>query len=156
MADTSDKANPSTSSLLSRLYKTSNLDDVRDFIETYDGEFISTPFHQHIQKLSAERNLIPEHIIKNCGIDRNYGHQLFSGIRQPSRDKVIQLAFGFPLTVEETQDLLKIAGKSPLYPKIKRDAVLLYCLKNQICFMEAQAALQELSLRLLGREGRYE
>lgn len=153
MPDNPGKSNPSTSSLLSRLFKTAEL---KDFIETFDGAFIKPSLHEHLQRLCAERGLVPEHVIKGCGIDRTYGHQLFSGVRQPSRDKVIQLAFGFPLDVEETQKLLKVAGKSPLYPKIKRDAVLLYCLKNRIGFIDAQEALQELSLPLLGKEGRYE
>jgi hypothetical protein len=153
MPDHPGKSSPSTSSLLSRLFKTAGL---KDFMETFDGAFIRPSFHGHIQRLCAERGLVPEHVIKNCGIDRTYGHQLFSGIRRPSRDKVIQLALGFPLTVEETQELLKAASKSPLYPKIKRDAVLLYCLKNRLGAIEAQTALQELSLPLLGREGRYE
>lgn len=150
-----DKPPASTSNLIGRLFKTSGLSDVKEFIRIHDGVFIETPFHQYIRRICEERNLIPERVIKRCGIDRTYGHQLFSGIRKPSRDKVIQLAFGFPMTVEETQALLRAAGKSPLYPKIKRDAVLLYCLKNNLRFMEAQAALQELSLPLVGREDRY-
>jgi hypothetical protein len=153
MAHSPDKSNLSTSSLLGRLFKTAGL---KEFLDIFDGMFIDPSFHEHLQRLCAEKNLIPEHVIKSSGIDRTYGHQLFSGIRQPSRDKVVQLAFGFPLTVEETQELLKVAGKSPLYPKIKRDAVLLYCLKKRMSFIDAQAALQELSLPLVGREGRYE
>ena len=95
-------------------------------------------------------------MIRTSGIDRTYGHQLFSGLRQPSRDKVIQLAFGFSMSVDEAQELLKIAGKSPLYPKLRRDAAIMYCLNNGISFCDAQAVLQELSLPLIGREGRYE
>lgn len=143
----------STSTLMKRLFKTARL---RSFMKTYDNEFVKTTFREYIQKLCAERDLVSEHVIKNCGIDRTYGHQLFSGLRQPSRDKVIQLAFGFSLDVDETQELLKAAGKSLLYPKIKRDAAIMYCLKNKIGFFDAQATLQDLSLPLIGREGRYE
>lgn len=148
-----NKSDPNTSGLLQRLFKTP---DLKVFLQTNDREFLTETFVVRVQRLCTDRGLVAEHVIKNCGIDRTYGHQLFNGVRQPSRDKVIQLAFGFPLTVEETQELLKAAGKSLLYPRIKRDAVLLYCLKNRSGFIDVQAALQELSLPLLGREGRYE
>ena len=148
-----NKPKISTSTLMKRLFKTARLNT---FMKTYDGAFVKTTFREYIQRLCSERELISEHVIKSCGIDRTYGHQLFSGLRHPSRDKVIQLAFGFSLDVEETQELLKVAGKSALYPKIKRDAAIMYCLKNRIGFFDAQATLQELSLPLIGKEGRYE
>jgi transcriptional regulator with XRE-family HTH domain len=106
--------------------------------------------------LAAERGLNCSHIASRCGVDRVYMHQLFSGIRQPSRDKVIQIAFGLSLGVDETQALLRSAGKAALYPRIKRDAAVLYCLKHSVPFYEMQEALLELALPPLGREGRYE
>lgn len=149
--NTKNKIN--TSTLMKRLFKTSRL---KAFMKTYNDEFVKTTFREYIQRLCAERDLISEHVIKNSGIDRTYGHQLFSGLRQPSRDKVIQLAFGFSLNVNETQELLRIAGKSLLYPRIKRDAVIMYCLKNSVSFYDAQATLEEFVLPLIGKEGRYE
>jgi len=138
---------------MKRLFKTARLNT---FLKTYDGEFMKTTFREYIQSLCVQKELVCEHVIKSSGIDRTYGHQLFSGHRLPSRDKVIQLAFGFFLDVDEAQELLKVAGKSPLYTKIKRDAAIMYCLKNRISFFDTQATLQELSLPLIGKEGRYE
>jgi len=143
----------STSALMSRLFKASRL---KAFMQTYDSAFLRTTFREYIQRLCAEKDLVCEQVIRTGGIDRTYGHQLFSGLRQPSRDKVIQLAFGFSMSVDEAQELLKIAGKSPLYPKLRRDAAIMYCLNSGVSFCDAQAALQELSLPLIGREGRYE
>jgi hypothetical protein len=97
---------------------------------------------------------VPERVIKLASIERTYGHQLFNGTRKPSRDKVIQLAFGFGLDVDETQELLKIAQKSLLYPKIKRDAVILYCLNNHKSIIQTQSVLETLGVILLGGEER--
>jgi len=49
------------------------------------------------RQLCHGRGEIAEHIVKQDGSGRTYGHQLFSGRRKPSRDEVIQLAFGFGL-----------------------------------------------------------
>lgn len=147
------KSKISTATLMKRLFNTTRL---HAFMDTYDGDFVKATFHEYIQKLCSEKGLVTEHVIRRAGIDRTYGHQLFSGHRRPSRDKAIQLAFGFSLNAEEAQELLKTAGKSLLYPKIKRDAAILYCLQNGVGFFEAQATLEELELPLMGREGRYE
>lgn len=78
------------------------------------------------------------------------GHQLFNGTRKPSRDKVIQLAFGFGLDMEQTQQLLKAAQKSPLYPKIKRDAAILYCIMHEFDFVKTQKLLGSFDIETLG------
>ncbi len=153
MAKEQSSSNIPTSTLMRKLFKTARLNS---FMTDYDGIFITGDFCARLKELCIEKNVSCAQVIRSCGIDRTYGYQLFSGVRQPSRDKVLQLAFGFPLSVEETQELLRIAGKSPLYPKIKRDAAILFCLRHNTDFCGTQAALQELSLPLIGREGSYE
>lgn len=140
-----------TSTLLNKLFKTSNL---KGFIERNAKNMEIPLFYIYISDLCQTMGQVPERIIKMSSIERTYGHQLFNGTRKPSRDKVIQLAFGFGLDVEETQSLLKIAQKSQLYPKIKRDAVIIYCLNNQKSIIETQGILETLELTLLGGEER--
>ena len=78
-----------------------------------------------LAELCRTHGLRPVEVIRRAGLDRTYGHQLFNGTRKPSRDKLMQLAFGLGLTVEETQSLLKEARKSLLYSKILRDAAIM-------------------------------
>jgi len=40
----------------------------------------------------------------------------------------------------------------PLYPKIKRDAIIIFALKNGFDIVAVQSALFELSLPILGEE----
>ena len=136
-----------TSTFLRRLMKTR---DFETFIDTYDTEMSEKQLSVYLSKLCEEKKLVPERIIKAAQIDRTYGHQLFNGTRQPSRDKVIQLAFGFEMSVEEAQNLLRAAGKTQLYPKIKRDAAIVYCLAKRVGVMETQSLLESLGLTILG------
>jgi len=136
-----------TSALFRRLIGAADLDR---FIESCAAELELPTFHAYVNDLCRARGLVPEQVIKKAGIERTYGHQLFNGTRKPSRDKAIQLAFGLELDLEEAQDLLQIAGKSALYPKIKRDAAILYCLYNGKDFQETQSVLYSLGLTLLG------
>lgn len=145
----SDIKKLSTSTLLRRLFKAP---DLEEFInENIDGTELPR-FHIYILDLCKAEGCVPEKIIKRAAIDRTYGHQLFNGTRKPSRDKVIQLAFGFGLDVNCTQKLLKVVQKSLLYPKIKRDAVILYCLNCHKDVLETQSVLQALGQTLLGGE----
>jgi hypothetical protein len=138
-----------TSSLLRRLFNTS---DLEEFMANNAGEMEIPPFHVYITGLCRSQGWIPEQIIKLSAIERSYGHQLFNGTRKPSRDKVIQLAFGLGLDLDSTQKLLQIAQKNPLYPKIKRDAAIIFCINNQKDILETQSVLLNLGLTLLGGE----
>lgn len=108
-----------TNTLLQKLVNGKSLQKVLDS----DAEsFAEVPLTKYLQELCEERDVVPEQVIKKAQIDRTYGHQIFNGTRNPSRDKLIQLAVGFGLSLDETQMLLKKAGKSVLYSKIKSDA----------------------------------
>lgn len=143
------KSKISTSNLLAKLLKTANIEH---FIRANDDIMQLPSFHIYITQKSKEIGLVPERVISRADIESSYGHQIFKGSRMPSRDKVIQLAFGFGFGLEETQTLLKIAQYSPLYPKIKREAVLIFCLEHKRGMIETQALLHELGLELLGGE----
>jgi hypothetical protein len=137
----------STSTLLSSLFRTSSFERYKD----KNVEAMNLPaFHKYISELCEERSEVRERVIKRAQLDRVYGHQIFTGRYVPSRDKVIQLAFGFFLDVKGTQELLKIARKPELYPKVERDAAILFCLSHGKKFDETQQLLSELGLSLLG------
>ena len=142
----------STSTLLGRLFRTASIER---FIRHFDRHMEYVAFDTYITDLCVSKNMRPEHVIIKSGIDRTYGHQLFNGRRKPSRDKVIQLAFGFNSTYDKAQELLKAARKSPLHPKIKRDAVIIYALTRQHDINDVQVTLHDLGLPVLGREDRY-
>lgn len=137
-----------TSTLMRRIFKTKKLDT---FLEENSANFaVEGTFRQCLQSYCKQKGLIPERVIQSAQIARTYGHQLFNGTRQPSRDKVLQLAIAMGLTVEETQRLLIAADKGILYPRVRRDAVIIYGLKEKYSVMDVQEALDHYQLTLLG------
>lgn len=136
-----------TSELFNRLFEASSLEQ---FMKTNAAEMQIPSFSEYITSLCKIQSEVPEHIIKRANIERSFGHQLFRGTRKPSRDTVLQLAFGFEADVDTTQELLKYAGMSALYPRIKRDATIIYCLHNHLTIVETQTVLHEMELPLLG------
>lgn len=136
----------STQELWARLFKAPS---IGSFLDAHSGTELPG-FSDYIARLADENGEKRESVIARAGLERSYGHRLFNGTRNPSRDTVLQLAFGFRLDCDGTQQLLKIAGASALHPKVKRDAVLAYCLHNGQSLMDAQELLYENGLPLLG------
>ncbi len=107
-------------------------------------------FFAYITEMCKSRGEKPEKIIKRSNLENTFGHRLFTGARKPSRDTVLQLAFGFGLTTDETQQLLHVARASALHPKVKRDAVISYCIHNKKTLTETQLCLEKSNLPLIG------
>ena len=142
-----------TSMLFRRLFKAPDLNSyiIENAVDLHDEGFCS-----YLDDLCAKTDQIRNQVIIRSGIDRSFGHQIFRGVRKPSRDVVIRLAFGFRLEVDETQRLLAAAQKSLLFPRIKRDAAILYCINKNADIIETQAVLEGLGLSLLKGEAKNE
>ena len=136
-----------TAELWARLFRSASMD--RYFADG-DGTWELPAFADYISMLAKERGEKPETVIGRGGIESSFGHRLFSGTRNPSRDTVLQLAFGFQLDADETQQLLKVARATSLHPRAKRDAVIAYCLQHHRSFMDTQQLLYDNRLPLIG------
>ena len=137
----------STDEMLERLLTTTN---ISRFIKRNQSHMRSQPFCTYLKELCKEKGVIAAQVIAKSGIERTYGHHIFNGDKNPSRDKAIQLAFGFGINYEEAQDMLRAAGKNALYPKIMRDAVVIFALEHKMSLDDVQTALEELKLPLIG------
>lgn len=107
-------------------------------------------FSAYITELCRVKGEKPERVLRRADIESSYGHRLFSGGRRPSRDTVLQLAFGLELDADGAQQLLKVARAAPLHPKVKRDAVIAWCLHNRAALTDTQQILLDCGLPILG------
>lgn len=138
-----------TATLRQRLFKAPS---VEVFVKENSDLLVSVQLREYLAELRRTTGVSPAEIVTRCNIDRTYLHQIFNGTRNPSRDKLLQLSFGFGLDDEGTQELLKIARMSPLYPRIVRDAAILKCLHDRKHFDETQELLHRMGLTPIGGE----
>lgn len=114
-----------------------------------EGELFSVPdLAAYLNQLLSSRNLSVQDVVISCNLDRSYGYQLFNGTRKPTRDFLLRLALLLHLSEEITQQLLKIAGRQPLYARNRRDAAVLYALTHDLTEEETEMLLDG-----LGEEG---
>lgn len=132
----------STDELLKTL-KNSSLDA---YLKNNSGELIENPICDYLNAVLNEKNLSKAEVIKKSNVQTQYAYQIFSGLRIPSRDRLIALCFGMSLTLDETQTLLKYAGYAPLYPRDKRDSVIISALEKGESVIRCNITLDELNL----------
>lgn len=96
---------------------------------------------EYLQQLLDEKGLVRVDVIHAASLNETFGYQIFKGQRNPSRDKVLQLAFAMKLTLKEANRLLQAAGVNELYCKNRRDAIIIFCLDRGYSLQRADEEL---------------
>lgn len=109
--------------------------DLDRFLEENDEKFNHEDVPALLNKMFEHKNISKATLAKQAGMSSVYLHQVFSGRRNPSRNRMLCICLGMEATLEETQELLKRSGMGLLYPKDRRDAIIIYgLLHNQSLF----------------------
>lgn len=91
---------------------------------------------------------VPEWITR-ADISKSYGYQILNGDRMPRRDILLRTSLVLHLSLKETQRLLTVAGCGALYPKIRRDAAVIFALNQKMTLPETENLLVSLPERSL-------
>ena len=124
--------------------------DFQTFYNENKDYMVSGNLSELLAQLLESKGLKKSQVIKNAEIAEVYGYQIFSGVRVPERKKLLCLAIGMELNIEETQQLLKCAGYSQLYVKLPFDSIVLYGLCKGLSVIQINELLYEYSLETLG------
>ncbi|WP_418626978.1 hypothetical protein [Anaerosinus sp.] len=127
-----------------------NAKDINSFLQENEAYITNPTLQEYLTELLLLKGLKRQDVIKNAQLDSNYINQLFSGIKtKPGRNQTLSLAFGFGLNNEETARLLKIAKVGALYPKNKRDAVIIHSLEKGNSITQTNETLNSLEIETL-------
>ena len=124
--------------------------DFKSFYRENKDYMISDSLAQLLQKLLETKGLKKAQVIKKAELSEVYGYQIFSGLRVPERKKLLSLAVGMELNIEEVQQLLKCAGYSQLYVKLPFDSIVLYGLCKGLSVVQINELLFSYGLETLG------
>lgn len=129
----------STTKLLNEL---KNFDSFKEYEKINKNSMINKTLSQYLCDLLEEKHLKKSDVIRKGELNESYAYQMFSGVKStPSKDKLICLSIGMDLSVDETNSLLKLAGLSPLYPRIKRDSIIIINMNNKKSVVEINEEL---------------
>lgn len=118
----------STDELLEELSESNfSLDE---YMDTYRDSLINPDICAFWSKLVKQSGRSKSDIINKSEINYTYFYDIFNGRKVPTRDKILRLCLAMKAGVENCREALRLEGKSPLYPKIKRDSIVLFALQN--------------------------
>ena len=100
-----------------------NTTDINQYLSTNRDELIEQNVAKYLNELLEKK----ENLTKS----------------NPSRNKLLQIAFAMSLDLETTQKLLKIAKVGILYPRIKRDSIIIFALNKNLDFFECENLLEQ-------------
>ena len=124
--------------------------DFQTFYKENKDFMVSSNLATLLSQLLESKGLKKSQVIKNAELSEVYGYQIFSGIRIPEWKKLLCIAVGMKLNIEETQQLLKCAGYSQLYVKLPFDSIVLYGLCKSLTVVQINELLYEYGLETLG------
>lgn len=82
-------------------------------------------------------------------VSKSYGYQILRGERVPGRDILLRTALSLGLSLKETQRLLAVGGCGTLYPRVRRDAAVIFALNQKMTLLQAEELLSSLPERSL-------
>lgn len=122
--------------------KSESLHQVMDTLDTLT-------FVEYLESILEAKHMSKAQLLSRTNIQRNYGYQIFNGSKVPNKDKVIQMSLAMNLDLHLTNNLLSLSNNGMLYPKVKRDALLIYCIENKKSVYETNELLVEYKMEFL-------
>ena len=87
---------------------------------------------QYLSFLLDKYDMSPNKVALEIGKSHSYVRKITGGKElNPSRDVLLAICVRLGASFEETQTLLRYAGKAPLYARRKRDAIIWYAIKRK-------------------------
>lgn len=127
-----------TCELVKGLTLTGSFDDFR---EANGENFLSETPREYLNRKLFEKRMNISDVCKAAGLTR-YGYKVFSQERRASRDTLLRIALGMQLSLEETQQLLRVHQMARLDPRVRRDAALIFAVSKSYDIVHVQELLE--------------
>lgn len=133
--------NSSTDALM-KMLEASPVSFLKNFVEK-NKNINDDSFNEYLKSFMEKKKIRMSTLIKKANISKTYAYQCLNGERLPGRDIVIRMCFVLGLTPKQSNRLLTLAQKNILYPKHRRDALILYCISKKMDLDKANEFLEQ-------------
>ena len=115
--------------------------DIKSYLRDNQLYFTGKGFLELLNQLHKRYGLSKAELARRASMSEVYLHQVFSGRRNPSRDRLLCICIGSETTLDEVQTLLRRATYAQLYPKNKRDSIIIHGILHHISLNEINEKL---------------
>ena len=121
-----------------------------DFFNDNCETIIKKELSKSLEELIKKHNIKKSEAVKRSEINEIYAYQIFAGSRVPERAKLLCIAIGMELSLDEVQTLLKTTGYAPLYLKNPFDCIIAFGIHKKYSLIKINGLLYEYGLDTLG------
>ena len=115
--------------------------ELKQFMEeTLSGQL---RFGDRFLELCKQHGVKHADLLNTVAVSKSQLYAVINGTRNPSKELVIKLALALKTTMEETNELLKLAGHKELYVKNRADSIIIYGLRENKTLFEIEELLKE-------------
>lgn len=130
-----------TADLLEQL-KISNK-SYESYLEENEDSFIQNDLSEYWQNLLNNCPMKKTDIINKADVGYTFFYDIIKGKKIPSRDTICKIHISMNRGLEVCQTTLKIYNWASLYPKNKRDSIIIYGLTHGLALYEVDAMLRQ-------------
>lgn len=129
----------STDNLLNELQQ----DDcnIENYLNSNPDSFVLHSINEFWEDAISRSCMSKSNIINKADFSYCYFYDVINGRKIPGKDKIIRLILTMKLDVDDCQEALRLSGRSALYPRIKRDSIILYAINNSMTVYETSELL---------------
>ena len=134
-----EKSSKNTSELMNELTKEEV--SIDEYLENNSDIISNADIKRHWHSLIEKSQLSSFDIINRSEFAYAYYYEVIGGKKIPSRDKVIRLILAMHLSLEDCQKTLRICGLSELYPRFRRDSIIIFAVTYGLTVYELNELL---------------
>lgn len=139
-----------TEDLLNCLNKTEKSYD--DYLSENGDCFIEGTPGEFWENLIKKQDLKKVDIINRANMGYTYFFDIIKEKKTPSRDVIIKMIIAMKGSLDECQEILRLYGWASLYPKIKRDSIIIFAINHGFGVMQTDELLSKNGEALLTHE----
>jgi DNA-binding phage protein len=124
-------------------------DDIYEYFTENCEEIMFDSLQDILEIFLKKKGKTKSEVLDAAQLEKHYGYQIFSGMKNPSRDKLIMICFGLELNLDEIQQILKKSAYGTLYPRDRRDSVIIFAIHHKLSIIDTNELLYEMNLKLL-------
>lgn len=124
--------------------------DFTCFYQNNEDVILSKTLSELLAELLEKYKLKKADAIRGSELSEDYAYQIFSGLRVPERKKLLSLAVGMGLNLEEIQNLLKTSCYAQLYVKNPFDCIVIYGICKKLTVAQINFLLFDYGMETLG------
>ena len=125
--------NEKTTSTLTEVLQKTSPDNIAEYFFENEKYILKTdkPFAAYMRSMFKRKGIKQQDVFLAADISEGYGYKLIAEEKRTrQRDLILRLCLASGFSLEETQRALKIYGMVPLYPRMRRDAVLIVAINT--------------------------